>query len=244
MADAVADPSVPGAARSAFPWVVFALAFALLLSDFMCRQVLAAVFPFLKAEWVLSDTELGALRRPQVVLTLLVGVVGFGGMFAVYSYIAPLATDVAGISRAAIPAVLLVYGIGGVLGTALGGRLADLALFRSLVGVSEVTAAQVATTGLHRMETEDYAAALVRLGNGGPGSILATTAACPGAAAARLIAIRWRLVTTGRGGRCSASAARCAAGTVTCGCTSRRGCAAAGATAAGTASWRRPVRQD
>jgi DHA1 family inner membrane transport protein len=84
-------------------------------------------------------TELAALRRPQVVLTLLVGVVGFGGMFAVYSYIAPLATEVAGISRAAIPAVLLVYGIGGVLGTALGGRLADLALFRSLVGAEVAT---------------------------------------------------------------------------------------------------------
>src|SRR4051794_5722644 len=79
-------------------------------------------------------TELGALRRPQVVLTLLVGVVGFGGMFAVYSYIAPLATDVAGISRGAIPAVLLVYGVGGVVGTMLGGRLADWALFRSLIG--------------------------------------------------------------------------------------------------------------
>jgi DHA1 family inner membrane transport protein len=79
-------------------------------------------------------TELDALRRPQVVLTLLVGVVGFGGMFAVYSYIAPLATDVAGVSRALIPAVLLVYGVGMVIGTALGGRLADVALFRSLVG--------------------------------------------------------------------------------------------------------------
>jgi DHA1 family inner membrane transport protein len=79
-------------------------------------------------------TELGALRRPQVVLTLLVGVVGFGGMFATYSYIAPLATDVAGLSRGLIPAVLLAYGVGGVVGTALGGRLADLALFRSLVG--------------------------------------------------------------------------------------------------------------
>jgi DHA1 family inner membrane transport protein len=84
-------------------------------------------------------TELGALRRPQVVLTLLVGVVGFGGMFAVYSYIAPLATDVAGLSRSAIPAVLLVYGIGGVVGTALGGRLADLALFRSLIGAEVAT---------------------------------------------------------------------------------------------------------
>ena len=84
-------------------------------------------------------TELGALRRPQVVLTLLVGFVGFGGMFAVYSYIAPLATDVAGISRGAIPALLLVYGVGGVVGTTLGGRLADVALFRSLVGAEIAT---------------------------------------------------------------------------------------------------------
>jgi DHA1 family inner membrane transport protein len=77
--------------------------------------------------------ELRALRRPQVLLTLVVGIVGFGGMFALYSYIAPVITDVAGLSRATVPLVLLVYGAGGVIGTALGGRLADLALFRSLV---------------------------------------------------------------------------------------------------------------
>jgi DHA1 family inner membrane transport protein len=79
-------------------------------------------------------SELSALRRPQVVLTLLVGVVGFGGMFALFSYVAPLATDVAGLPRGAVPLVLLAFGVGGVLGTALGGRLADRALFRSLVG--------------------------------------------------------------------------------------------------------------
>jgi DHA1 family inner membrane transport protein len=78
--------------------------------------------------------ELLALRRPQVLLTLVVGIVGFGGMFALYSYIAPVITDVAGLSRGTVPLILLVYGAGGVIGTALGGRLADLALFRSLVG--------------------------------------------------------------------------------------------------------------
>jgi len=78
--------------------------------------------------------ELDALRRPQVLLTLLVGIVGFGGMFALYSYIAPVVTDVAGLSRGTVPWVLLAYGAGGVVGTMLGGRLADLALFRSLVG--------------------------------------------------------------------------------------------------------------
>jgi len=54
-----------------------------------------------------------------------------------------------------------------------------LDLFRSLVGVSEVRAADAATT-LHRMETEDYAAALLRLGNGAPGFVMATTTAYPG----------------------------------------------------------------
>jgi DHA1 family inner membrane transport protein len=78
--------------------------------------------------------ELDALRRPQVLLTLLVGIVGFGGMFALYSYIAPVVTDVAELSRGTVPVVLLAYGAGGVVGTVLGGRLADLSLFRSLVG--------------------------------------------------------------------------------------------------------------
>jgi DHA1 family inner membrane transport protein len=79
-------------------------------------------------------TELGALRRPQVLLTLTVATVGFGGMFAVYSYIAPITTEVTGLPRGVVPWVLLAFGAGGVAGTALGGRLADLALFRSLVG--------------------------------------------------------------------------------------------------------------
>jgi MFS transporter, DHA1 family, inner membrane transport protein len=78
--------------------------------------------------------ELGALRRPQVLLTLGIGIVGFGGMFALYSYIAPVVTDVAELSRGTVPVVLFVYGIGGVIGTALAGRLGDWALFRSLAG--------------------------------------------------------------------------------------------------------------
>jgi DHA1 family inner membrane transport protein len=79
-------------------------------------------------------SELGALRRPQVLLTLAFGIVGFGGMFALYSYIAPLVTDVAGASDALVPVFLLVFGVGMLGGTALGGRLADRALFPSLIG--------------------------------------------------------------------------------------------------------------
>ncbi len=57
-------PSItPVAAKTsrAFPVLVFVLTFGLLLSDYMSRQVLSAVFPFLKVEWTLSDTQLGAL---------------------------------------------------------------------------------------------------------------------------------------------------------------------------------------
>ncbi len=58
-------PSAPPAAavtRSRlFPIAVFVLTFGLLLSDYMSRQVLSAVFPFLKVEWSLTDTQLGSL---------------------------------------------------------------------------------------------------------------------------------------------------------------------------------------
>ena len=66
---------------------------------------------------------------------------------------------------------------GGVLLTQ---AIHTLDLFRSLVGVSRVEAAQALTTPAHRMETEDFASALLRLGNGAPGTLMATTAAYPG----------------------------------------------------------------
>ena len=65
--DAVAleRPSTPLAAvtrsRVFFPLLVFILTFGLLLSDYMSRQVLSSVFPFLKLEWALTDTQLGSL---------------------------------------------------------------------------------------------------------------------------------------------------------------------------------------
>jgi predicted dehydrogenase len=66
---------------------------------------------------------------------------------------------------------------GGVLLTQ---AIHSLDLFRSLVGVTAVIAADVRTTALHRMETEDYVAALLRLGNGAAGTLMTTTAAYPG----------------------------------------------------------------
>jgi predicted dehydrogenase len=66
---------------------------------------------------------------------------------------------------------------GGVLLTQ---AIHSLDLFRSLVGVSAVVNAEVRTTDLHQMETEDFVTALLRLGNGAPGTLMATTAAYPG----------------------------------------------------------------
>jgi MFS family permease len=45
----------------AYAWTVFALTFGLMLSDYLSRQVMGAVFPFLKATWGVSDSQLGAL---------------------------------------------------------------------------------------------------------------------------------------------------------------------------------------
>lgn len=66
---------------------------------------------------------------------------------------------------------------GGVL---LSQAIHALDMFRSLLGVREVTASQIRTTALHRMETEDHVTALLTLENGAPASLLATTAAFPG----------------------------------------------------------------
>ncbi|OBF21164.1 MFS transporter [Mycobacterium sp. ACS4331] len=77
-------------------------------------------------------TELGALKRPQVWLALGVGMVGFGGMFAVYTYVATTLTDVTGVGRGWVPIGLMVFGAGMVVGNVLGGRLADWSVIRSL----------------------------------------------------------------------------------------------------------------
>ncbi|SEC56047.1 MFS transporter, DHA1 family, arabinose polymer transporter [Nocardioides exalbidus] len=77
--------------------------------------------------------ELSAFKLPQVWLTLLAGAVGFGGMFAVYSYIAPVVTDVAGLGERSVPVYLLSFGLGMVAGTWLAGIMADWSIFRSLI---------------------------------------------------------------------------------------------------------------
>ena len=77
-------------------------------------------------------TELGALKRVQVWLALLVGMIGFGGMFAVYTYITTTMTDVAGLPRGLVPLALMIFGIGMVVGNLVGGRMADKSVVRGM----------------------------------------------------------------------------------------------------------------
>lgn len=76
--------------------------------------------------------ELKGFATTQVALTLLVGAIGFGGMFAMASYIAPTVTDVTGLDASAVPIFLLASGIGGLVGTPLAGRLGEWSVLRSI----------------------------------------------------------------------------------------------------------------
>ncbi|WP_342000794.1 MFS transporter [Microbacterium sp. LWH7-1.2] len=78
--------------------------------------------------------ELKVFRIGQVWLALGVGAIGFGGFFAVYSYVAPLVTEVAGSPEWAVPIVLVLMGIGMTVGNLVGGHLADVDLKRTLIG--------------------------------------------------------------------------------------------------------------
>lgn len=101
--------------------------------------------PDLKSMHVTSAlTELSALRRPQVWLALVLGMVGFGGMFAVYTYVATTLTDVSGLSRGLVPLGLMTFGIGMVVGNLVGGKMADIsvvkALYASLISLGTMLA--------------------------------------------------------------------------------------------------------
>jgi MFS family permease len=107
----------------AYPWVVFALSFALLLSDYMSRQVLAAVFPMLKEQWRLSDTQLGTLTS---VVALTVGVL---------TVPLSLLADRWGRVRAIV--IMAVVWSAATLLSALAAGYGQLLLARLLIGVGE-----------------------------------------------------------------------------------------------------------
>lgn len=88
--------------------------------------------------------ELGALKRRQVWLTLGIGAVGFGGMFAVYAYLASTLLAVTGVRAEVIPVVLGVFGVGLTVGNLFGGWAADRFQMRAAGGLLLWSAASLA----------------------------------------------------------------------------------------------------
>jgi len=85
--------------------------------------------------------ELAVLARPQVLLGLAMTVLGFAGVFVVFTYIQPLLTQVTGLPESAVSPILLVFGGGLAVGNVLGGRLADKSTMPAVLGTLVALAA-------------------------------------------------------------------------------------------------------
>jgi DHA1 family inner membrane transport protein len=79
--------------------------------------------------------DLRVVTRPQVLLAFCMTALGYGGVFTVLTYIAPILVEITGFSESAIGPILLLFGLGLVIGNALGGILADRWLMPSLIGI-------------------------------------------------------------------------------------------------------------
>lgn len=106
-----------------YAWVVFALSFGLLLSDYMSRQVLNAVFPLLKQEWLLSDAQLGLLSG---IVALMVGLLTF-----------PLSLLADRFGRVRSLALMATVWSLATLGCGLAQQYPQMLVARFLVGVGE-----------------------------------------------------------------------------------------------------------
>lgn len=95
---------------------------------------LLVTVPRTEGERVSVRTELRAFRSGQVWLSLTVTVLAYGGMFGAFTYIAYTLTGVTGFAASAVPWLLVLFGAGLVIGNAVGGRLADRSIDRTLLG--------------------------------------------------------------------------------------------------------------
>ena len=102
--------------------------------------------------------ELAVLARPQVLRGLALTVLGFAGVFTVFTYIQPLLLRVTGVSESAVSPMLLVLGGGLAVGNLLGGRLADRAPMRALLAT--LAALAVVFAAMHWMVEAPWSAVL------------------------------------------------------------------------------------
>ncbi|MGB8809347.1 MAG: MFS transporter [Acinetobacter calcoaceticus] len=106
-----------------YAWLVFALTFGLLISDYMSRQVLNAVFPLLKTEWLLSDSQLGLLSG---IVALMVGLLTL-----------PLSLLADRFGRVKSLAIMAALWSLATLGCALAENYEQMFIARFMVGVGE-----------------------------------------------------------------------------------------------------------
>lgn len=78
-------------------------------------------------------TQMGVLRRPQVIMALLMTVFGFGGVFTALTYITPMLEQITGVASHDVAAILLLYGVGTLVGNFAGAKLADQRLMPALL---------------------------------------------------------------------------------------------------------------
>jgi len=89
--------------------------------------------------------EVRVLAEPAAWVALMMTVVGFGSVFVVFTYIAPILVDVTGFSPSAVSLVLVLFGFGLTIGNTIGGKLADRALMPSLMGILALMAVIMVT---------------------------------------------------------------------------------------------------
>ena len=92
--------------------------------------------PFIAAGNASPRRELGVFRRLQVWVTLLMVSVGFGGLFAVYTYATPTLLEVTKVSPAALPVLLAMTGVGMTVGNLVGGWFADRSRLWTIFGAA------------------------------------------------------------------------------------------------------------
>ncbi|MFW0790632.1 MFS transporter [Gordonia sp. CPCC 205333] len=80
-------------------------------------------------------TEFTAFRSPQVWFSIIITILGFGGMFGAFTYIAYTLTDVSGFASATVPWLLVLFGAGLFIGNYAGGKAADRSLSTTLIAV-------------------------------------------------------------------------------------------------------------
>ncbi len=111
-------------------------AFVLVGALGLLTMAMVAIFlPYVAAGNASPRRELGVFRRLQVWLTLLLVAVGFGGMFAMYTYVTPTLLTITKVSPLTVSVLLALIGVGMTLGNLVGGRLADRSRIGTIFGV-------------------------------------------------------------------------------------------------------------